>query len=489
VRIPPEGRADVVFEVVPEEAGRFAYSVSVPVYEGDAVPANNSLPIVVAVVRDRIRVLQVAGAPSWEVKFLRRFLKGDPSVQLISFFILRTRRDMFSGYSDREMSLIQFPYQRLFEEDLSSFDVVVFQNYDYAPYFQADSARLLNNLAEYVRAGGGLVMTGGDRSFGLGGYGGTALSEVLPVELAQDGREPDVASFQPTLTPAGSRHPITRLTPDMAENNRWWERLRPLDGTNVVLGARDDAAVLLSHPTRTTDDGRPLPILSAREVGAGRTLALTADSSWRWSLSEAAEGRGNQAYLRFWKNALRWLMRDPSVSRVIVDTARENYSVGDEIRVVVRVRDPGFAPLPNAAVRATLTVDGAEIVLTGATGADGDLVLTLPADKRGIHQVGVEAHVDLELIGEANTVFAVTTRDPELDQVAPDVDFLHWLAGRTGGLYHPAGVFGSLNLDETAGRRVDERVETALWRAPILAGWVLCFAGLAWIVRRRAGLA
>ena len=47
-------------------------------------------------------------------------------------------------------------------------------------------------------------------------------------------------------------------------------------------------------------------------------MALTVDTSWRWSLSEAAEGRGNQAYLRFWKNALRWLMKDNTVSRVTV---------------------------------------------------------------------------------------------------------------------------------------------------------------------------
>lgn len=39
-------------------------------------------------------------------------------------------------------------------------------------------------LARYVNdAGGGLVMIGGDRSFGAGGWNGTALEEILPVEL------------------------------------------------------------------------------------------------------------------------------------------------------------------------------------------------------------------------------------------------------------------------------------------------------------------
>ena len=320
--------------MTPDEAGRFAYEVTVPAYEGDAVPANNALPLVVGVVRDRIRVLQVAGAPSWDVKFLRRFLKGDPSVQLVSFFILRTQRDLVAGFAENELSLIQFPYKRLFDDDLETFDVVIFQNFDYMPYFGGDSTALLGNLAAYVNNGGGFVMTGGDRSFGLGRYGGTSLGAVLPLQIAQVGAQPDLEAFEPVLTDAGARHPITRLTADGVENTAWWQRLRPLDGTNVVTGAHPEAAVLLSHPERVGADGKPMPVLAVREVGAGRTMALTADSSWRWSMSEAAEGRGNQAYLRFWKNSLRWLMRDPSVSRVTVETARENYAVDEEVRLV-----------------------------------------------------------------------------------------------------------------------------------------------------------
>ena len=45
------------------------------------------------VIRDKIRVLQVAGAPSWDVRALRQMLKSNPNVDLISFFILRTQDD------------------------------------------------------------------------------------------------------------------------------------------------------------------------------------------------------------------------------------------------------------------------------------------------------------------------------------------------------------------------------------------------------------
>jgi uncharacterized membrane protein len=483
------GRATVRFEVTAEDAGRFAYAVSVPIYEGDAVPANNTMPVVVKVVRDRIRVLQVAGAPSWDVKFMRRFLKDDPSVQLVSFFILRTQRDLASQYSDRELSLIQFPYERLFADDLWSFDVVIFQNFDYQPYFQFNSGVLLENLRKYVQEGGALVMVGGDRSFSLGRYGGTALADALPVEIGLQEEQPDLAPFLPQLTAEGARHPITRLVAEAEENATWWSRLHTLDGTNVVMRAKPDAAVLLAHPTRMDADGKPLPILSVREVGAGRTMALTVDSSWRWSLSEAAVGRGNQVYLRFWKNALRWLMKDSTVARVTVETPRENYAVGEEVRIVVRARDPGFAPLPGAKVAAEVDNEGRTSKLEGRTSADGDLVLVMPADHSGTHRVKVKVTTAKdEPVGEADTVFAVTTRDPEVDEIAPDENFLRWLASSTDGVYHAPGDLGVISIDPEAGRVVNERRETPLWRAPLLALWIGLFAGVAFFIRRRSGL-
>lgn len=491
-----DGRADVTFQVTPLAAGRFAYTVEVPVFEDDAIPANNRLPVVVRVVRDRIRVLQVAGLPTWDVKFLRRFLKGDPSVDLVSFFILRTDEDMDAGYRDQELALIPFPYQDLFREDLSTFDVVVFHNFDYKPYLDPRSFgrgdQLLENLRDYVRdQGGALVMIGGDRSFDLGEYGSTPLADVLPVELGvprDDAVVPE--SFVPVLTAEGARHPITRLVGDPDESAQWWERLHPLDGANRVVGPARGATVLLEHPTATDASGRPLPVLAVREVGRGRTLALTTDGSWRWSFSEAAQGRGNQAYLRFWKNAIRWLVDDPMTSRVTVETARENYAVEDEVRVVARVKSTSFAPVGDASVRVEVLRDGVVVdELEGTTSSEGEAIVALEVPEQGAYRVRVDARTARGgRIGVAQTVFAVTERDPELDEVAPDAAFLQWLADATGGRYYGPGEDGPVQRDPTAGRTVWERRETELSRAPVLGLWVLGWLGVAWVARRRQGM-
>ena len=68
----------VAFEVTPPRVGRYVYEISVPVAPGEAVTTNNTRSFVVRVIRDKIRVLQVAGAPSWDVRALRADAQEQP---------------------------------------------------------------------------------------------------------------------------------------------------------------------------------------------------------------------------------------------------------------------------------------------------------------------------------------------------------------------------------------------------------------------------
>ncbi|MGB5812459.1 MAG: hypothetical protein WBG86_18110, partial [Polyangiales bacterium] len=133
VPLDADGRSTVAFEVTPKRAGRALYRLSVPRDEADEVPQNNTRAVLLRVGRDRIRVLLVAGRPSWDVRFLREFIKRDGSVDLISFFILRAPSDLTAAGTN-ELALIPFPTDELFREHLGSFDVVIFQNFDFEPY-------------------------------------------------------------------------------------------------------------------------------------------------------------------------------------------------------------------------------------------------------------------------------------------------------------------------------------------------------------------
>jgi uncharacterized membrane protein len=490
VTLGEDGRGEAVFTLVPREVGRFAWELSVPLSDDDAVPGNNTHPVVLRVVRDRTRVLQVSGSPSTDQKFLRLLLKEDQSIDLVSFFILRSPGDVRAGWRGSELSLIEFPYERLFTDDLSSFDLVILQNFNYGPYFDSFAAEgLLQNIAEYVEKGGGLIMVGGSLSFDMGEYAGTPIARVLPVRLGLEGAKADETRFRPHLSAAGKAHPMTRLAGNPDETEAIWSGLPELDGLNLSLGPTEGAAVLLEHPLLKAG-GAPMPVLTVAEVGEGRSAALMVDASWRWAFSEVAQGRGNQAYLRFWKGAMRWLVADPEDRRVVVVPSRENALVGEELRLTIRVRDASYGPQAEARVEGRVVApSGAELPIDLLTNAAGEATLTLRPTEQGAHRVEVRGG---PLAAErAETVFAVSARDPELSEITPDHAYLRTLAAIYGdrGRFVEDGSVGDVLLDEGAVRRSPQRAELRLAKAPGLGLAFGLLFGLGLLLRRRLGAA
>ena len=92
----------------------------------------------------------MCGRPSWNERFLRSLLRLDPNVDLVSFFILRTDSDEMP-YGQGELSLIPFPYQEIFDEQLKSFDLLIFDNFNFKPYWVEP---YLPGVRAYLEGGG-----------------------------------------------------------------------------------------------------------------------------------------------------------------------------------------------------------------------------------------------------------------------------------------------------------------------------------------------
>ena len=488
VSLDEAGMGQATFDVRPLEVGRFAWDVVIPVDPKDVVPSNNYFSIVVKVVRDEVRVLQVCGSPSYDQKFLRLFLKEDPSVDLISFFILRTHDDLDSNWDSNELSLIAFPYEKLFTEELKTFDLVVFQNFNYQPFFGYQSEELLGNIADYVREGGAFVMVGGDRSFDMGDYGNTPIEEVLPVNLGTEDNV-SVEPFIPVLTEAGKVHPLTKLAPSVGGNLSAWEQLPEMDGVNRISSLKSNAASLLNHPTAKDDAGKPLSVLSVQEVDKGRVMALNVDSSWRWSYSEALEGEGNQAYLRFWKNALRWLIADPDDAQAVIQPSRENNLLGEEMTLSFRTRNTAYLPRSNQSLEVIIVKpDGEQESHSVTTNENGLGQLTMTPTQQGVYQVRAVSGDNVDV----QTVFAVSARIAELEDIQPNHQLLQQLVAQ----YKATGTeaIWMSEYDEVqpiihrkAERSIVQRTTTPLAFAPI---WFLLLAPAvvgAVLIRRRNG--
>src|SRR4029078_12602536 len=102
---------------------------------------------------------------------------------------------------ENQLSLISFPIDDIFLEELKNFDVVVLDDFPARAYLNPVS---LERVRDFVRDGAGLAMFGGARSFDNGGYGDSALREVLPVELDGKG-DFEIGVGGEALTTPGAR--------------------------------------------------------------------------------------------------------------------------------------------------------------------------------------------------------------------------------------------------------------------------------------------
>ena len=335
------GTRRVTFTMTPKEVGRYRLSVETPVQVGEVLRTNNLRDFQLQVRRDKIRVLVVSGRPSWNYRFLRRALKSDPSVDLISFIILRTPTDMVN-VPDDQLSLIPFPTNRLFTEELGNFDLLIFDNFSYLLYFPM---LYLENIRKFVIDGGAFVMFGGDQSFDLGGFTNTPIEEILPIALERAGQGYVHTRVKMELTPEGLQHPITKLAPSAEDTQRIWQEMPPLRGFNQARRPKPEAVTL-----GVTSDGQfnRLPLMAAMQYGEGRTLAFLSDQLWRWNFEMVGAQGGNHHYLNMVHQMVRWLVKEPGLRPVQLFSDKETYQVGDSVALRMRVLDHDFSPAPGA---------------------------------------------------------------------------------------------------------------------------------------------
>jgi uncharacterized membrane protein len=479
-----EGEQELHFEMKPDRVGFHTYRIEVPALEGDAVTENNVAEATVKVIRDRTRILQVSSRPAWDVKYLRRLLKTDPNIDLVSFFILRNsdRRGPLTRSGD--LSLIAFPYEELFSDDLQGFDLVIFQDFWFGSFTHLPPDNFLANIANYVREGGAFLMIGGDTSFGEGDYAGSVLDEVMPTEMPASSfvRE----DFAVGLAEAGVRHPVTQLDADEERNQLRWSAIPHLSGRNPLGPLRASAVSVLTA-------GPSGPILAAvRTVDRGRTMAFASDQSWRWGMSPSSRLGASRDHASFWRNAIRWLVKDARQEQVQVLLDRENYELGDEVQGQIRVL--GLDYLPQQGVEVLATVGG----LTGeawqrfsaTTDEGGQITFTTKAIAQGVMVASAKVVSGQESLEPAQARASVSERRGELENPRADPILMTALARGSGGLALEGSDPNPLDIVRDSKRNLlalERRVEPVWDRWWLLVMAVLPIAA-EWTLRRRLGL-
>ena len=427
------GRATVVLEskdeplkatleVLPTKVGKFTWEASVAPDAEERFGDNNRQTVTVHVVDPKIRVLYV-DKPRDEYKQLLRTLERDPNASLLT--LVNNRVGAFTqGGNISDVQFVGFPQSK---EQLASFDVILMGSVKRA-YFSAEQ---LDAIREFVRDGKGFAMLGGTESFGAGGFGGTAIDDILPVECgAEDtGQERDM--FPPRLTAEGKVHPIFAGCERFFAAGGSGAGTLDLQGFNRVARIMPGAAVLADNPARGN-----APIVVVRNYGKGRTAAFTSTGTYRWYRLTAPLGE-DSPYVRFWGQLVRWLAGREAKERAVgpglaVTLDKDRYEPGEKVRVSASVRDRDGLATDKAEVTGVMAGNVGQLarVKLSWDAATGSYVDEFEPPGPGEYKAHFEATLAKESLGAADDSFAVGKPSLESEKVDLNETLLQRVADR-----------------------------------------------------------
>jgi uncharacterized membrane protein len=487
VVLPPDGEQVPVRVRVPAaEAGPRALRFYIPAQRGEMVSENNAQDALIVVRDAREKILYVEGEPRFEAKFLRRAVDGDDQLQVV--LLQRTAENKYLRLDvDDSLELAGgFPRTR---EELFAYRGLILGSIE-ASAFTLDQLRM---IADFVaERGGGLMMLGGRRSFAEGGYAGTTLGEVLPVELDAGRAGSEDEYFVPlrvTPTPAGLGHAVTQLAGDSEASAQLWQSLPPLSTVNVVRRVKPGATLLLSGEDTTS--GTRHVVLAMQRYGRGISVALPVQDSWMWQMHADMDVE-DLTHETFWRQMLRWLVSDVP-GHVVANAGADLAEPGDPIPLRAEVRDATYLEVNDARVEARVRApdgDTTIVPLEWIVERDGEYEGTFTPLDTGVYEVAIRADTAGGALETATTFVRVGELPTEYYDAEMRAPLLRRVAEQTGGRFYTPETVDALPRDVvyTSSGTVVTR-EKELWDMPILFFLLAGLLAAEWSYRRARGLA
>lgn len=495
----------------PESVGVHRLAVWVDPVAGERSVVDNRQELQGLAIDPSVKVLYIEGRLRPEYKDLKRLLEHDPNIELATLLRIQQTRFVAFGTVDRKPMPPQIPQT---PEAWKRFDVVILGDLDASFLAQPEQAQ----LEQFVTGGGALLMLGGEKSFGPGGYRGTPIERALPVFVGDLSSPQDTDKFIPRLTPEGATHPAMEgLAPWFGTGAKPGEKPLPELYGNIVVGAeKSGAQVLLTHPGKVGPDGKPQIVLAVQRYGKGRSGALTLHSTYQWALPLYGLGQ-DSPYNRLWAQLIRWLagadvrnrQRGAGVEALLNKSV---FALGESVRVRAMVRDEHGDATQFAQVTLALQEPGAKqprtLSLAPVEAHAGLYDLVIPHPPKGDYTATLIATRDGKTLGRRELKFTVIPSADELLKIAANPTLLRQIAADTHGSFYELGRLPDL-IDELI--RTDTRTPKSQqvvirlanfpytlaaligrhpdlprkYDLPIQALLVVPLLGVEWVLRRR----
>ena len=461
--------------------------VRVPRAGGSEEVFTDELAKSVRIVDRKVKVLMVDSQPRWDFKFIQRGLMRDRRVQA-KFILTEGDPRAMRSESEEHPFLAAFPESR---QKLAEYDLLILGDVPATSFTREQQ----ESIRDFVSEGGGMIHIAG-KGNGPSSWLGTALADILPVELdkatfvTDSGKRTE--GFRPVVSPHGSRSLLMSLEDNAEDNKRLWTTLPELYWHYPVKKLKPASEVYLVHPTAKTTDDKPMPLLATHYYGKGFVLYSGIDETWRWRYNTA-----EQLFGRFWTQAV-YLAGVPrtlgtKLTQLSLDTAEPTF--GKTAQVYARLYSQDLKPLVTDRIGARverIDVDADDkdrsfpVELKSLPGQPGEYVATIPFNRLGRFALKVENATE-------TAALEYRVNLPPGHELAPGglaEGEMQELAAKTGDEGNPGRFYREeqlhtlvRNVQPKDGPPLMQRNEIVLWGWPALILLIAAFS-LEWFIRK-----
>lgn len=452
-----DGEGSFPVEFTPRTPGRYDLVVEAPPDSEESTAENNKVTRRIRVIKDRIRVLMVFGAPSWEYRFLCGAFDRDRRVDH-KIYLQSADRRLFRYKQDRLIEDVPLTEADLFRK----FDMVILSRVDMTTLPPA-FLPLLNRFVS--DEGGGLAVLADNSSIPFS-FKGTKLEPILPVRItavagpstfSQEMFRPLDTPFHLEVTEDGQGNPLTAFDVNRRANQNLWASFPALYECCTSVELKPSSIPLAN--AYVNPNGPRYPAIVYHSYGRGAVLYLGFDSTWRWR-KEA----GDRYFRDFWGKAIQFLgmphlLGESAQARVFCD--RLSATLGERVLVSAEIRNRDYSPYTAESVSVSMEAEGRDprpLTLTAVSGRPGLYRATFYPDTEGILRFRLPA----EFPGEPAEL-KVSRLGREFVNAGVKTALMSSIAAKTGGGVFYFDIPSATNKPAAAGLSdaADKRAERA----------------------------
>ncbi len=455
----------ITLEFTPDKTGQLKLDVVIPFQENEQTDANNIRTGYIDILKSKLRISLLAGQISSDISFMRRYLSTSD------------RYDVQVYIENPDGSYDNTPASTRLEET----DIFILYNYPTS----RTRASLVQNIQATVekRQSSLLAILGRGTNYARLG----SLASHLPLQM--NGRRIQTQRVLADLSPAGFHHPITHLDGQATDRQTIWKKLPPVFASYRTTELWPDSKVLVTaRPERgQSNDEQPMIVIKSHD--GQKSAAILAEDLWRWDLMMRGSGYDQDVFRQMFNNLMRWLETSRSEKLVRVQTEKNIYKYGDDIRLDIQVLNENLEPVENADVAVSLSNQSGEKKFRPESIGNGRHELNVRPDQPGDYQAVVQARRQTTVLGNDTIRFSVGEYSAELTALRADKTVLKALSTATGGHYVPADSVALLaDIIQGEPQKKETTLEQELWNSSVLLILIVLFLAAEWYVRKRKGM-